>query len=134
MSTEIVPRASWLITRDGRFYFDMRVPVDVAAAFGAKAIRFNLRTKERATAILLMGKHLNRGLDRFDEPRCTGNAETAFAAEVARRDLTKLSGVELERPVTGYFREAVEPAAMNPPADSEARAELVDEWSDTLAE
>lgn len=133
MSREIVPRASYLIVRNGRFYFDMRVPVDVAAAFGSKTIRFSLRTKERSKALRLMGKHLDHYMDRFDELRRMGNAETAFAAKVARHDLSKLSGAELERLVTGYFREVVEPAAMNPPTDSEDRAELVDEWSDTLA-
>ncbi len=133
MSSEIVPRASYLIVRNGRFYFDMRVPVDVAAAFGSKTIRFSLRTKERAKALRLMGKHLDHYMDRFDELRRASNAETAFATKVARHDLTKLSRAELERLVTGYFREVLEPAAMNPPVDSEDRAELVDEWTDTLA-
>lgn len=133
MSNEIVPRASYLIVRNGRFYFDMRVPVDVAAAFGSKTIRFSLRTKERAKALRLMGKHLDHYMDRFDELRRASNAETAFATKVARHDLTKLSRAELERLVTGYFREVLEPAAVNPPVDSEDRAELVDEWTDTLA-
>lgn len=133
MSSEIVPKASYLIVRNGTFYFDMRVPVDVAAAFGFKTIRFSLRTKERAKALRLMGKHLDHYMDRFDELRRTDNAEIAFAAKVARHDLTKLSRVELERLVTGYYREVLEPAAVIPPLDSEDRAELVDEWSDTLA-
>lgn len=133
MSREIVPRASYLIARNGRFYFDMRVPVDVAAAFGSKTIRFSLRTNERSKALRLMGKHLDHYMERFDELRRTANAEAVFAAKVARHDLTKLSGVELERLVTGYFRDVVEPAATNPPLDSEDRAELADEWSDTLA-
>ncbi|WP_142113792.1 DUF6538 domain-containing protein [Bosea sp. AK1] len=133
MSREIVPRASYQIARNGRFYFDMRVPMDVAAAFGSKIIRFSLRTNERSKALRLMGKHLDHYMERFDELRRTGNAETAFEAKVARHDLTRLGGAELERLVTGYFREVVEPAAMNPPTDSEDRAELVDEWSDTLA-
>ncbi|GAU83126.1 hypothetical protein BIWAKO_03050 [Bosea sp. BIWAKO-01] len=37
-------KASYLIVRNGRFYFDMRVPVDVAAAFGSKTIRFRLHS------------------------------------------------------------------------------------------
>jgi hypothetical protein len=65
MSREIVPKASYLIVRNGRFHFDMRVPVDVAAAFGSKIIRFSLRTKERAKALRLMGKHLDHYMDRF---------------------------------------------------------------------
>lgn len=133
MSSEIVPKASYLIVRNGRFYFDMRVPVDVAAAFGSKAVRFSLRTKERAKALRLMGKHLDHYMDRFDELRRTGNAETVLAAKVARHDLAKLSRAELERLVTGYYREVIEPAAINPPFDHEDRAELVGEWSDTLA-
>ena len=80
----------------------MRVPVDVTAAFGSKTIRFSLRTKERSKALRLMGKHLDRYMDRFDELRRTGKAETAFAAKVAWHDLTKLRGAELERMVTHH--------------------------------
>lgn len=58
MSSEIVPKASYLIVRNGRFYFDMRVPVDVVAAYEAKFksknIRVSLRTTDRRKALRLM--------------------------------------------------------------------------------
>lgn len=60
MSSETLPRASYLIARNGRCYFDMCVPVDVAAAFGSKTIRFSLRTNESSKALRLMGKHPDR--------------------------------------------------------------------------
>ena len=133
MSREIVPRASYLIARNGRFYFDMRVPVDVAAAFGSKTIRFSLRTKERSKALRLMGKHLDHYMERFDELRRTGKAEQALAEKIVRKDIAKLGRAELERLVTDYYRDVLRPAAITRPVDDEDRDELVAGWSDTLS-
>jgi len=36
MSSETVPKAPYLIVRNGQFYFDMRVPVDVVGAYKAR--------------------------------------------------------------------------------------------------
>jgi integrase len=145
MSGEIVPKTPYLIERNGRFYFDMRVPEDVVDAYKAKykrkngadrksgTIRESLKTKDRKQAQRLAAKHLGRYEDLFAELRLSGDAETAYDAKVRRHDLSKFSRTELERLVVGYYREVLRPSAVSPPIDSEDRAELVEEWSDTLA-
>lgn len=139
MSSEIVPTSSYLIVRNGVFYFDMRVPVDVLGAYQRKfrvkseAIRKSLKTRDRRQARRLAAMRLGYYEEVFAELRRTGDAELVLANKIARHDLSKLSRAELERLVTGYFREVLRPAAVNPPIDSEDRADLVEEWSDTLA-
>lgn len=139
MSSETVPKAPYLIVRNGQFYFDMRVPVDVVGAYKARfkrktgAVRVSLRTRDRKQAQRLAAKHLDHYEELFAELRRTGDAELVLANKVGRRDLSKLSRPELERLVAGYFRDVMRPAAVSPPVDYEDHAELLDEWSETLA-
>lgn len=140
MSGEIVPKTPYVIVRNGTCYFDLRVPPDVVGAYKRKfklktgaAIRFSLRTKDRKQAQRLAAKHLDHYEELFDELRRTGDAKQVLADKVRRRELSKLSRAELEQLVAGYYRDVLRPAAVSPPIDSEDRAELVDEWSDTLA-
>ncbi|WID98161.1 site-specific integrase [Bosea vestrisii] len=139
MSSEIVPKTPYLIVRNGRFYFDMRVPEDVVGAFKHKfkrktgTIRESLKTKDRKRALREMGEKLSFYLAQFDELRRTSDAELVLANKVSRRDLSKLSRAELEKLVVSYYRDVLRPSALSPPIDSEDRAELVEEWSDTLA-
>ncbi len=76
MSSETVPKAPYLIVRNGQFYLDMRVPVDVAGAYKARfkrktgTVRVSLRTKDRKLAQHLAAKHLSlRGTVRGVAPR-----------------------------------------------------------------
>jgi len=139
MSSETVPKAPYLIVRNGQFYFDMRVPVDVVGAYKVRfkrktgAVRVSLRTKDRKQAQRLAAKHLDHYEELFAELRRAGDAELVLANKVGRRDLSKLSRPELERLVAGYFRDVMRPAAVSPPVDYEDHAELLDEWSETLA-
>lgn len=140
MSGELVPKTPYVVVRKGTCYFDLRVPPDVVGAYKRKfklktgaAIRFSLRTKDRKQAQRLAAKHLGHYEDLFAELRRSGDAETAFEAKVRRHDLSKLSRAELERLVTGYYRDVLRPAAVSPPIDSEDRDVLVEEWTDTLA-
>ncbi|SEL70302.1 hypothetical protein SAMN04515666_1055 [Bosea lupini] len=145
MSSETVPKTPYLIVRNGRFYFDMRVPEDVLDAYNAKfkrndganretgTIRVSLKTKDRKQALRLLGEKLSFYLARFDELRRSDDAEADFQAKVRRHELSRLSRAELERLVFGYYRDVLRPAAISPPIDSEDRAELVEEWTDTLA-
>ncbi len=145
MSSETVPRTPYLIVRNGRFYFDMRVPEDVVDAYKAKfkrkngadretgTIRESLKTKDRKQALREMGKKLSFYLAQFDELRRTVDAETAFKAKVRRHDLSKFSRTELEKLVVDYYRDVLRPVAVSSPIDSEDRVELVEEWTDTLA-
>lgn len=64
MSSEAVPKTPYLIVRNGRFYFDMRVPEDVVGAFKHRfqrktgIIRESLKAKDRKRALREMGKKL----------------------------------------------------------------------------
>lgn len=52
---------------------------------------------------------------------------------MGRHDLSKSSRTELERLVTGYYRDVLHPAALSPPTDIEDRAEFFDYWSEIRA-
>lgn len=138
MSSEIVPKTPYLIARNGRFYFDMRVPVDVVGAYKAKfnrkagAIRVSLRTTDRKQAQRLAAKHLHHYEELFAELRRAGDAELILANKVGRRDLSKLSRPELEKLVVDFYRDVLKPVAVSPPIDSEDRDVLVEEWTDTF--
>lgn len=139
MSSETVPKAPYVIVRNGTCYFDMRVPVDVVGAYKRRfnvksgAVRFSLRTKDRKQAQRLAAKHLGQYEDMFAELRRSGDAELVLDNKVGRGDLSKLSRAELERLVVGFYQDVVRPAAVSPPIDSDDRIELVGEWTDTLA-
>ncbi|KRE07038.1 hypothetical protein ASE61_23910 [Bosea sp. Root670] len=138
MSSEIVPKTPYLIVRNGRFYFDMRVPEDVVGAFKHKfkrktgAIRESLKTKDRKRALREMGEKLSFYSAQFDELRRSGDAEHILANKVGRGDLSKLSRPELEKLVVDFYRDVLKPVAVSPPIDGEDRDVLVEEWTDTF--
>ncbi|MCO5090873.1 DUF6538 domain-containing protein [Bosea sp. (in: a-proteobacteria)] len=135
MSGEIVPADAYLHQRGkgGVFYLNMRVPADVAAAFGAAKVLVSLKTKSRVEARKLRNIKLGELETTFDELRRTGKAEQALADKAVGRDISKLSRAELERLVTGYYRDVLRPAAVILPVDGEDRDELVAGWNDTLS-
>lgn len=117
----------------GVFYLNMRVPADVAVAFGAAKVLVSLKTKNRAEARKRRNLKLGELETAFNELRRTGKAEEALAQKAARKDISKLSRAELERLVTGYYRDVLRPAAISLPVDGEDRDELVAGWNDTLS-
>lgn len=105
----------------GVFYFNMRVPADVMAAFGNEHVRVSLKTKNRSEARKRRNLKLGELETAFDELRRTGKAEQALADKAARRDISKLSRAELEWLVTSYYRDVVRPAAIYLPSETGSR-------------
>lgn len=90
MYGELVPKTTYLIVRNGRFYFDMRVPPNVVGAYKRKyglktgaAIRVSLKTKDRKQALRGLGEKLSFYLARFDELRRSADAETCSRRKLA---------------------------------------------------
>lgn len=135
MSREIVPGDTYLYRRGegGTFYLHMRVPTDCVATYGSEKVFVSLKTKDRATARRLRNARVGELEDRFEELRRTGKGLSDLKGKVARNGFANVTPAELERLVVGYFRDALEPAALNPPADDEEREELAQEWEETLA-
>ena len=117
----------------GTFYLHMRVPTDCVATYGREKVIVSLRTKDRATARRLRNARVGELEDRFEELRRTGRGLADLKGKVARNGFANVTPAELERLVVGYFRDALKPAALNPPADDEEREELAQEWEETLA-
>jgi hypothetical protein len=63
----------------------MRVPADVAAAFGAAKVLVSLKTKNRAEARKLRNPKLGELETAFDELRRTGKAEQASPRRLPAR-------------------------------------------------
>lgn len=117
----------------GTFYLHMRVPTDCVVAYGSEKVFVSLKTKDRATARRLRNARVGELEDRFEELRRTGKGLADLKGKVARNGFANVTPAELERLVVGYFRDALEPAALCPPADDEEREALAQEWEDTLA-
>lgn len=119
----------WRRGKQGVFYLNIRVPKDVAEAFGKPKILMSLGTSDYAEARRRRDERLPAIYDRFAELR----AAAALTTKVQRRDLSKLSRADLERLAMGYYRDVLLPAAKSRPDDPDDHAELVDEWNEVLA-